>query len=351
MLGLLRLRLTVKQRPAYMYGRYNVYDIQQRHLGVWESACSLAAAHPEVAVGVAAVVMMRSFQRELLLKEAAVKADEYIKREHELQQNIEAIEKLLEEERRNREMVMHNITHRGKLGENALALLLKEATERGYAIQFQLQPKFEDKQPDAVVELKGGRFMVLDSKAPKAPTQLLETGCEEARLSYVKRLKSHITDLCNKRYHAIVPSSLPHTWMILPTEGYLQAAYSSLDGTDDLQLHSFAAERQVALVGPNGLRSALKLWWVLQSEVDADMLMQDDAVREHLKGLQPLWTDTMLPRFRSFGKDLDTMIKRYMQLSEGIKAYDVALRDEKIWDLPKARKTQLPPIVKGLEDR
>ena len=103
-----------------------------------------------------------------------------------------------------------------------------------------------------------------DSKAPKPPMQLLETDCGKARFLYVNGLKSHIRDRSSKYCHAVDPSSLPHTWMLLPAEGYLQC----LDDTDDLQLHSYAAERQVALLGSNGLRSALQLLWVLQSEVD-----------------------------------------------------------------------------------
>jgi hypothetical protein len=107
MLGQIR-RLTVKQHPVYMYGS-NV-RIQQQNLRVWENACSLAAAHPEMAVGVAAgallfyvavVEMVQEFQLEFLLfKDTTGMAEEHIKREHELRQNVKALEKQLEKARK-----------------------------------------------------------------------------------------------------------------------------------------------------------------------------------------------------------------------------------------------------------
>ena len=62
--------------------------------------------------------------------------------------------------------------------------------------------------------------------------------------------------------------SLSRTWLVLPGEGYLQAAYGP-DGSDELGLHAFAAERAVMLVGPSGLRSTLQLATLWQSEAAA----------------------------------------------------------------------------------
>ena len=236
---------------------------------------------------------------------------------------------------------------RGRHGERVLEQLLAELKSGGYAESYLLQPELgTGKRPDAVVTLVGGKLMVVDSKAPRPPSALLETGCEDARKDYVATLKRHIYELGAKHYHAADERALDRTWLLLPGEGYLEAAYAA-DGSDSIGLHEYAAGHAVTLVGPNGLRSTLQHHTLLQREAEVLRRLEDDQVQQRLRQLQPRWTEDVLPRARTMGKDLKKMVAMFNELSNAIKTFDVDLRAEDALNLPKARKTQLPPDAVG----
>ena len=236
---------------------------------------------------------------------------------------------------------------RGRQGERVLEQLLAELKSGGYAESYLLQPELgTGKRPDAVVTLVGGKLMVVDSKAPRPPSALLETGCADARKEYVAILKRHISELGAKHYHAADERALDRTWLLLPGEGYLQAAYAA-DGNDSIGLHEYAAAHAVTLVGPNGLRSTLQHHTLLQREAEVLRRLEDDQVQQRLRQLQPRWTEDVLPRARTMGKDLKKMVAMFNELSNAIKTFDVDLRAEDALNLPKARKTQLPPDAIG----
>ena len=238
---------------------------------------------------------------------------------------------------------------RGRHGEQVLEQLLAELKSGGYAEGYRLQPELgTGKRPDAVVTLVGGKLMVVDSKAPRPPSALLETGCADARKEYVATLKRHIYELGAKHYHAADERALDRTWLLLPGEGYLEAA----DGSDSCGhgvpgLHEYAAGHAVTLVGPNGLRSTLQHHTLLQREAEVLRRLEDDQVQQRLRQLQPRWTEDVLPRARTMGKDLKKMVAMFNELSNAIKTFDVDLRAEDALNLPKARKTQLPPDAVG----
>ena len=236
---------------------------------------------------------------------------------------------------------------RGRHGERVLEQLLAELKSGGYAEGYRLQPEIgTGKRPDAVVTLVGGKLMVVDSKAPRPPSALLETGCADARKEYVAILKRHISELGAKHYHAADERALDRTWLLLPGEGYLEAAYAA-DGSDSIGLHEYAAAHAVTLVGPNGLRSTLQHHTLLQREAEVLRRLEDDQVQQRLRQLQPRWTEDVLPRARTMGRDLKKMVATFNELSNAVKTFDVDLRAEDALNMPKARKTQLPSDAVG----
>ena len=284
-------------------------------------------------------------QLELKMQTQATRAEEQAKRESVLKHDKTRVEDLLQKAEEAARRLQGAAAERGRHGERVLEQLLEELTSGGYAETFSLQPEIgPGKRPDAVVTLVGGRWMVVDSKAPHPPSLLLETGCEEARREYVTTLKRHISQLGDKHYHAADERALSRTWLLLPGEGYLQAAYAA-DGSDSSGLHEYAAERAVTLVGPNGLRSALQHHTLLQLETEALGRLEDVQVQQRLRQLQPVWTEDVLPRARTMGRDLKKMVATFNDLSKAIKAFDVDLRARDALDLPKARKTSLPDVV------
>ena len=284
-------------------------------------------------------------QLELKMHTQATRAEEQAKRESVLKHDKTRVEDLLRKAEEAARRLQGAAAERGRHGERLLEQLLEELTSGGYAETFSLQPEIgPGKRPDAVVTLVGGKWMVVDSKAPHPPSLLLETGCAEARREYVTTLKRHNSQLGDKHYHAADERALSRTWLLLPGEGYLQAAYAA-DGSDSSGLHEYAAERAVTLVGPNGLRSALQHHTLLQLETEALGRLEDVQVQQRLRQLQPVWTEDVLPRARTMGRDLKKMVATFNDLSAVIKTFDVDLRARDALDLPKARKTSLPDVV------
>ena len=289
--------------------------------------------------------LVREKELELQLRSRAAVAEQNAKRMAELKGSVGKAEAELREAVAREGRLQASITERGKQAERSLELLLEEAVAHGHAEAFRLQEETaKGKKPDAVVDLLGGVRVVVDSKAPRPPSELIESNCEEARRGDVDTLKRHIRELGGKRYHADVPGSLSRTWLVLPGEGYLQAAYGP-DGSDESGLHAFAAERSVMIVGPSGLRSALQLATLWQSEAAAVGRLGEERVRETLEMLQPVWTDGVLPQSRAMGKDLGRLVSTVNRLSEFVTAFDSAIRAKDALDLPKARKTSLPVQV------
>ena len=360
----------------------------QRH--IWDWAASNPELLPLAAVGAVALAA-RCAQLELRTQDQATRAKEQSLRAQELQEDLRSTREgkvQLEDRTRKLELEMRTretraaeqakqmsalmdekskvevrlqkaeeaarklqgaAEKRGRHGEQVLEQLLAELKSGGYAEGYRLQPELgTGKRPDAVVTLVGGKLMVVDSKAPRPPSALLETGCADARKEYVATLKRHIYELGAKHYHAADERALDRTWLLLPGEGYLEAA----DGSDSCGhgvpgLHEYAAGHAVTLVGPNGLRSTLQHHTLLQREAEVLRRLEDDQVQQRLRQLQPRWTEDVLPRARAMGKDLKKMVAMFNELSNAIKTFDVDLRAEDALNLPKARKTQLPPDAVG----
>ena len=360
----------------------------QRH--IWDWAASNPELLPLAAVGAVALAA-RCAQLELRTQDQATRAKEQSLRAQELQEDLRSTREgkvQLEDRTRKLELEMRTretraaeqakqmsalmdekskvevrlqkaeeaarklqgaAEKRGRHGEQVLEQLLAELKSGGYAEGYRLQPELgTGKRPDAVVTLVGGKLMVVDSKAPRPPSALLETGCADARKEYVATLKRHIYELGAKHYHAADERALDRTWLLLPGEGYLEAA----DGSDSCGhgvpgLHEYAAGHAVTLVGPNGLRSTLQHHTLLQREAEVLRRLEDEQVQQRLRQLQPRWTEDVLPRARTMGKDLKKMVAMFNELSNAIKTFDVDLRAEDALNLPKARKTQLPPDAVG----
>lgn len=311
------------------------------------------AAHPDLAVATclstaalaiaaaARVVHLQRVNREAI---SALNEDRMAQLRSEKRAREDAERRLAEAVAREVRL-RDSVTHRGRAGEAVLKNLL-DGLPSGCIEGFELQPLLEcGRRPDAVVSLAGERDMVIDSKAPEPPHGLLGGDATDSdRQEYVNKLKDHIADLAKKKYHASLSTMcIPRTWLLLPGEGYLRAAYDS-KGNDTLGLHTFADQRNVTVVGPNGLRGAIEMWLIQHAEKeDIDKLGREN-VQEALQSLQPVWTESVLPGMRKLGNFLKKFVNMYNEVSLKLVMFDKCLRD--VLDLPKPRKTMLPPVVK-----
>ena len=142
------------------------------------------------------------------------------------------------------------------------------------------------------------------------------------------------------------------TVMMLPGEGYLQAAYE--DGRDVFELSMYARNRNVMVVGPHGLRTSLEVWkmW-FEEQASKDRLNDDERVRENIATtLKPLWVERLLPLVKSTGYLLAKVVASWNSRVDDVIAFDRAMCND-ILDLAEAKKTKLPKKItmpKSIDD-
>jgi hypothetical protein len=286
----------------------------------------------------------REQEHSLQSQQSAMKVREqlYDKNERELQNANKTLLQKYNTMRDLKQRMEDSIIERGKAGEEVLGNVLSECKVQSIIKDFKLQHEIAPgKRPDAVVEITDGIFIVVDCKAPFPPYDLNE----QSRREYADKLKVHIRQLGDKRYNSTLEQKcLMVTLMMLPGEGYLQAAYDQ--GRDIFELYKFARDRNVLLLGPNGLRSLLQVVKISLEEQVAHDRLRDGQVHENIATtLQPLWVDSLLPCMRRVGTLLESITTTWNSNVDSIVAFDKALRSKDILDLSKARKTELPKKV------
>ncbi|KAL7535886.1 hypothetical protein ACHAXR_006790, partial [Thalassiosira sp. AJA248-18] len=259
---------------------------------------------------------------------------------HNANENLQQKYNTMRDEKKRMEA---SIIERGKAGEEVLGQLLDECRAQNIITDYKLQHEIEPgKRPDAVVEIMDNIFIVIDSKAPNAPNNF----DDQSRREYADKLKVHARQLSDKRYNSTLDQRSPMlTLMMLPGEGYLQAAYEH--GRDVFSLHKYARDRNVLILGPNGLRTLLQVVKIrLEDQESTDRLKDDRQVHENIvTTLQPLWVESLLPFMKRTSNLLEKIVSTWNSKVDIIVAFDQALRSKDILDLAKARKSQLPKKV------
>ncbi|MCF6194354.1 MAG: DNA recombination protein RmuC [Kangiellaceae bacterium] len=160
----------------------------------------------------------------------------------------------------------------GAWGEMILASILERSGLReGEEYQTQVHKRNERGQsirPDVVVNLPGGRRLVIDSKVSlvayeRAVNAEHDTDREAAVKAHVSSIKAHIDALSAKKYQQFDDGSVDYVIMFMPIESAFSEALSSREGKD---LALYATEKNVAIASPINLMLALKtienLWSV-----------------------------------------------------------------------------------------
>lgn len=171
----------------------------------------------------------------------------------------------------------------GNWGEFILESILERSglvKGREYEVQVSLKAEEGDKyQPDVVVHLPESRDIIIDSKVSlKAWDEYScceETGRRAELLSaHVQSIRSHVRGLSGKNYQDLQGiNTLDYVFLFMPIE----AAYSEASRSDP-ELLQFAYEKNIILVGPSTLLTALKmvqnLWRLAQQNQNATEIAQ-----------------------------------------------------------------------------
>lgn len=158
----------------------------------------------------------------------------------------------------------------GDWGELIVRNLLEKAGFRE-GEQFRVQETFDSvssngderqkkARPDVIVNLPGGRHLVIDSKVSlNAYTDSVNAATEEERKLAVKRhlssVRNHIDGLALRRYHKLSAlESLDFVVMFVPIEpAFLSALH------EDESLWRYAYDKEVLLVGPTTLLFVIRI--------------------------------------------------------------------------------------------
>ena len=157
----------------------------------------------------------------------------------------------------------------GDWGELIVRNLLEKAGLRE-GEQFRVQESFaaagdsEERQrkarPDVIVNLPGGRHLVIDSKVSlNAYTDSVNAAAEEERKAAVKRhlasVRNHVDELAARRYHKLAALETPDfVVMFVPIEPAFLVALHEDEG-----LWRYAYEKEVLLVGPTTLLFVIRI--------------------------------------------------------------------------------------------
>jgi DNA recombination protein RmuC len=148
---------------------------------------------------------------------------------------------------------------RGRWGE----MHLRRAVELAGLVDrcdFDEQVRLDDgaQRPDLVVNLVGGRRVVVDAKVPlDAYLDATSTDDPEARDAHLARharqLRTHVDGLAAKAYWRSLPETPEFVVLFVPAEAFLSAALDT-----DPRLLDHAAERKVVLASPTTLIALLR---------------------------------------------------------------------------------------------
>ena len=199
----------------------------------------------------------------------------------------------------------------GSWGEQQLRNVLEMAGLRE-TIDFSLQTSTggEDggKRPDAIINLPGGRQLIVDSKC--SLNDYLSAGeaeTEDARRAAYKRhaaaVRTHARGLGDKNYWKDFGASADFVVMFLPGENFLSAALEH-----DLPLLGWAFDQRILLAGPiNLLAIAKTVALVWRQETQAEQWREIGALGATLHAS----IATMVEHLAGVGKNLTQAVNAY----------------------------------------
>jgi DNA recombination protein RmuC len=142
---------------------------------------------------------------------------------------------------------------------------LREGEQYSFQERFSIDESEEDGKrksaiTDVIVNLPGGRHLVIDSKVSlNAYTDSVNAETDEARKAAVKRhldsVRGHVDELAARRYHKLGTLETPDfVAMFIPVEPAFLVALHEDEG-----LWRYAYEKEVLLVGPTTLLFVIRI--------------------------------------------------------------------------------------------
>jgi DNA recombination protein RmuC len=203
---------------------------------------------------------------------------------------------------------------RGRWGEHSLRTLLEQAGLNPYsdfATEVSVEAEEGRLRPDVVVNLPGGRTLVIDAKCALGNfLDACECEDDDTRAGHLRAhaaaIKRHAEQLGSKAYWAQFEDSADYVVMFIPGEHFLTAALEQDQG-----LWDYAFERRVLLATPTNLvaiaKTVASVWKQERIKESADQIA--DLGRELHSRLA-----TMAAHMDKLGRNLGTAMGAYNQM-------------------------------------
>lgn len=203
-------------------------------------------------------------------------------------------------------------TGRGQWGEMQLQRVVEMAGMQKHC-DFTTQTSTTDDEgkrlrPDLIVNLPGGKKIVVDSKAPMAAyLDALEAESDDERAAYLvkhaQQVSTHIRQLASKNYQSQFATTPEFVVLFLPSESFFSAAL-----TQDSTLLEQGVDQNVILATPTTLIALLRsvAYGWRQETLAENARLISDAGRELHKRLA-----TFAGHLSKVGRSLDTSVKSY----------------------------------------
>jgi len=189
-------------------------------------------------------------------------------------------------------------------------------------------------RPDMVVNLAGGKHIVVDSKVPLA-AYLEAVGAtsddiREARLdAHARHVRTHVDQLGGKAYWTGLPSTPEFVVLFIPGEAFLAPALER-----DPSLLEYAIARRVHIATPTTLISMLRT---------AHFAWQQDALSDNARAVFDLGRE-LYDRLASLGRHMDKLGR---SLTNSVVAYNQAVGSLESRVLVSARRLSELGVVAG----
>ncbi|MCI9888037.1 DNA recombination protein RmuC [Micrococcales bacterium 31B] len=180
-------------------------------------------------------------------------------------------------------------------------------------------------RPDLIVNLPGGRHLVVDSKAPlQAFLDAYDATDETTRKASLARcaahLRKHVDQLSGKQYWESVAGSPEYVIMFLPSDHLLTTAHEA-----DPHMYEYASQRQVVIATPGTLIALLRT---------VGFAWRTEAVTSNAQEVLAAGR-TLYERVARFSENFDLVGRR---LEASVKAYNTAVGTYEGRVLPASRK-------------
>ena len=233
---------------------------------------------------------------------------------------------------------------RGRWGEMQLRRLV-EASGLLNRVDFVEQANFGSTdavgRPDMIIQLAGGRSVVIDAKVPLAAFLEAEQASDEATVQlrlqqHADALVRHVDALKSRDYQRLVPSTAEFVVMFLPSEALLETA---LQMRPDLLDYAF--ERSIVPATPTTLFALLRT---------VSLTWRQESLAEHAEEIRVLGVElhhrlaTMASHFARVGSSLDAAVGNY---NKAVGSYEsrVLVTARQFGDLGVGDTPLVPPTM------